>query len=418
MEYYDVVVVGGGQAGLGTSYVLKKHGLNHILFETGLVGETWRSQRWDSFAVNTPNSFNQLPGDPYQGDFPDGFLLRDELVNYFQSYSEKFDLPINTGVTVTSVIKDGEIFVLETANNQGELKKVKTKNIVVASGYMQKPSFPKLMKLVPDHVTQLHAGTYRNPEEISQGGVVVVGGGQSGVQIAEELAVAGKEVYLCSSKAGRLPRRYRGKEIMFWWEEIGYWDEVKADDLNKHAAITTGVSPIVSGVGPMGHTISFQSLAKKGVKIVGRLIGIENKELIFDNSTKDNIKFGDLASEQYKKAVDDYLSENGIEPPPLESDPSDFPDPNGESASEIDRLNFEDADVNTIIWATGFKGNFEWLNLPVFDEDGIPIHSLGISPVDGVYFIGFPWISKRRSGIIGGIEDDANTIVANIIQNN
>lgn len=398
--------------------MLKQHGIDHVVFEKGRVGETWRSQRWDSFAVNTPNVYNQLPGDPYNGDFPDGFLLRNDLVDYFQKYSEKFALPLKTGVSVTNVTNHGEFFVLETRNSQGEIEKIKTKNLVVASGFMQKPHFPGIKSRVPKHITQLHAGTYKNPDALPPGGIVVIGGGQSGVQIAEELAIAGKEVYLCSSKVGRLPRRYRGKEIMIWWHEIGYWDEIKADDMNKHEAITTGALPIVSGVGPMGHSVSLQSLAKQGVQIVGRLIDISKGDLSFDSSASENIKFGDQASKQFKKAVDEYLLEQGLELPALEIDSNDIPDPKGESASEIDRLNLKDAGVNTIIWATGFKGNFSWLNLPVFNEDGLPIHNLGISPIPGVYFIGFPWISKRRSGIIGGIEEDANRIVANIIKNN
>lgn len=417
MESFDVIVVGGGQAGLGTSYFLKKFGINHIIFERGRVAETWRSQRWDSFAVNTPNKYNHLPGDPYQGNKPDSFYLRDELISYFQNYSDKFNLPIRTGVTVTNVYKERDIFVVEAKNQGGESLRTEAANLVVASGIMQTANYPKLKKLLPKNIKQYHSSTYRNPSSLPKGAVVVVGGGQSGVQIAEELVNSGKEVFLASSKVGRLPRRYRGKEIMFWWEEIGYWDEVEEDDRGKPLEITTGALPNISGVGPMGHTISYQALAKMGVKILGRLIGVEDEILIFDEKAKEYIQFGDEASKQYKKAIDDYLEKNNIDAPPVDSDPADLPDYEGESAANISRLNINDADVRSIIWATGFKPNFYWLDLPVFDKDGKPIHENGIAKLKGLYFIGFPWISKRRSGIIGGIEEDALRIVKNINQN-
>jgi putative flavoprotein involved in K+ transport len=408
----DAVVVGAGQAGLGISYFLKQNGHSHTVFERGQIGETWRSQRWDSFALNTPNWSNGLPGAPYDGDEPDGFWRRDDLVRYFQQYAERFDLPIQTGMTVTSVDRDGDSFLVRAENSQGKITEVTARQVVVASGIMHTPKIPPLSQSVPDDILQLHTATYRNPNSLLPGAVVIVGGGQSGCQIAEDLVGTGRALYLCSSKAGRIPRRYRGREILEWWADMGFWD-VATKDL-EDPTMAHATQPQISGVGRYGHSVSYQHLARQGVHIVGRLVDVVDGNLFFDDTARENVLFGDEASERFKKAIDSYLEREGIALPPKEPDPADEADPDASCVTAIDRLNLSEAGVQTIIWATGFTATFDWLHAPVMDPNGMPVHKEGIAPIEGIYFIGFPWLSKRKSGTIYGIEDDARAIVNRI----
>jgi putative flavoprotein involved in K+ transport len=224
----DVVVVGAGQAGLGVSYFLKRDRRRFVVLERGRIGETWRSQRWDSFALNTPNWSNVLPGDTYEGPEPDGFWHRDELVMSFERYAAKFDLPVRTGVTVTSVeaSPSGDGFVVDT--DDPDLERLEARAVVLASGILQTPNIPAISKKIPNSIVQLHTAGYRSPEAFPAGAVVVVGGGQSGCQIVEDLLASGRTVYLCTSKVARLPRRYRGREILEWWSEMGFLDVADA----------------------------------------------------------------------------------------------------------------------------------------------------------------------------------------------
>lgn len=408
----DAVVIGAGQAGLGISYFLKQADRQHIVFERGEIGETWRSQRFDSFALNTPNWANTLPGAPYEGDKPDGFWLSDELVAYFQKYVELFDLPIEVGMSVTAVDQLDDYFRVQAVNKLGEIVEVRARNVVVASGIMQAPIIPILSEAISEDILQLHTSTYRHPDELPQAAVVIVGGGQSGCQIAQDLVGTGRDIYLCSSKVGRLPRRYRGRETVEWLEDMGFW-EVATQEL-EDPAITRAIQPIISGVGRYGGSLSLQHLARQGVSIVGRLVRVDDCKLFFDDTAAENVKFSDTVSGRFKQDVDDYLAKAEIDAPPLEADPIDEPDLDASCVSAIKELNLSDAGVGTIIWATGFTATFDWLNLPVLDEVGIPKHENGLAPVEGVYFVGFPWLRKRKSGIIHGIEDDARFICAQI----
>ncbi|MCH7663646.1 MAG: NAD(P)-binding domain-containing protein, partial [Chloroflexi bacterium] len=392
----DAVVVGAGQAGIGMSYLLKQKGFSHIVFERERIGETWRSQRWDSFAVNTPNWSNALPGSPYDGEQPDGFWLRDEMVDYLQHYVDRFALPVQTGITVTSVDQDGKNFLVRTENGSGESTETTARNVVVASGIMQRPKIPALSQAVPEDILQLHTGTYHNPDALPDGAVVIVGGGQSGCQIAEDLVGTGHEIYLCSSKVGRAPRRYRGQELMYWFEEMGFWS-VKATEL-EDLAVIHAAQPLISGVGRYGHSVSLQYLAQQGVKVVGRLVEVKDGVLRFDESARENVFFGDAFAERLLAEIDEYIESQGLNPAPNEHDPADLPDPQAASVTDIEQLSLSKAGVSTIIWATGFTANFDWLHLPVLDSHGMPVHELGTAPVEGIYFLGFPWLSSRKSG--------------------
>jgi putative flavoprotein involved in K+ transport len=414
MEPLDAVVVGAGQAGLAASYYLCRDHREHIVIERGRIGETWLSQRWDSFKLNTTNIMNVLPGLPYDGPEPDGFWPRSALVEYFQRYAKRWELPVRTGVTVVSVRQgeDRKQFIVETAMDGRAKEPLLSRCVIVASGLLDVPRIPELASRLPARITQLHTATYRNPAVLPPGGVVVVGSGQSGVQIAEELLSAGRMVYLSTSKATRVPRRYRGREILDWWIDLGFLD-VTYDSL-EDKSISRLVQPQISGVGRYGHSLSLQHLARQGAVILGRLLDIEADTLVLGDEAAANVHFADEFSKRMKDRIDAYLEKAGMTPAPIEDDLADEPDPQAACVSPLRRLNLLDAKIGTVIWSTGFTGDLSWLHLPVLDADGKPVHQRGISPVAGLYFLGFPWLNSRKSGILYGAGEDARYVVDSI----
>ena len=414
MKLLDSVIIGAGQAGLGASYFLQKAGCEHIVFERGRIGESWLSQRWDSFRLNTPNFLNALPGLPYEGPEPDGFAPRDELVDYFQQYVNCYHLPVRTGVTVASVEKteEGDKFLVKTRNEDQAEESVMSRSVVVACGIQRVPKFPPVRSRIPKDLAQLHTADYRSAAELPPGAVVIVGSGQSGCQIAEDLLSAGRAVYLCTSKAGRAPRRYRGRDILEWWVDMKFWD-VTYNSL-EDKSISRLPQPLVSGTGRYGHSVSLQHLKRQGVVIMGRLLDVEKDALILGEEAAANVRFADGFSQKLKDDIDAYLAKAGLTPPPLEADPADEADPQAECVSPLRKLDLREAGVSTIIWATGFTGDLSWIHLPVFDAEGKPVQQWGVSPVRGLYFIGFPWLNSRKSGVIYGIEEDARHIADEI----
>jgi putative flavoprotein involved in K+ transport len=410
MATLDTVIVGAGQAGLGVSYFLQRDSRKHIVFERGRIGESWLSQRWDSFKLNTPSFMNALPGLPYDGPEPDGFGRRDELVDYFQRYVEHFQLPVRTGLSVVSVerAEDEERFIVKTRSAGQAEESVLSRSIVIAAGIQHTPKFPPTRSRISNDITQLHTADYRRAAALPPGAVVVVGSGQSGCQIAEDLMSVGRTVYLCTSKVGRVPRRYRGQDILEWWIDMKFYDVTFANLEDK--AISRAPQPLVSGLGRYGHTVSLQDLARRGAVILGRLVDVEDGTLILSDEAAAHVRFADEFSQRIKRDIDTYLMKARITPPPLEDNPADAPDTRAECASPLRRLNLAEAKVSTVIWATGFKGDFDYIHLPALSADGMPIHRQGISPIRGLYFIGFPWLISRKSGIIYGIKEDARYI--------
>ena len=414
MTMLDTVIVGGGQAGLGVSYFLQQNGNNHVVFEQGQIGESWLAGRWDSFQLNTPNFLNVLPGLPYDGPEADGFWRADKLVNYFQHYVNHFQLPVRTGVTVVSVQRsaDEEGFIVKTRREGQAEESVSSRSVVVAAGLQRIPKLPSMRSRLPDDIIQLHTADYRNPQGLPPGAVVVVGSGQSGCQITEDLLSAGRTVYLCTSKVGRVPRRYRGRDLLEWWVDMKFL-EVTYESLTDKT-ISRAAQPQISGLGRYGHTLSLQYLASQGVAILGRLLDVQSGTLLLGDEAAAHVHFADEFSQRVKNDIDAYLSRMNITPPPLEDNPADLPDREAACVSPLRELNFHEANVGTVIWATGFTGEFSWIQLPVFDEQNKPIHTRGVSAERGLYFVGFPWLNSRKSGIIYGIGEDAQYI-ANVI---
>ncbi len=414
METLDAIVVGAGQAGLGISHALQLDGRRHVVLERGRIGETWLSQRWDSFRLNTPRFMSFLPGLPYEGSEPDGFAPAAELVQHFQRYVEQFALPVRTGVTVVLVGQPAgaEHFVVKINTGGRSEETLTSRSVVIASGILHTPRYPAARSRLPQDIVQLHAADYRSPAALPPGAVVVVGSAQSGCQIAEELLSAGRTVYLATSKVGRAPRRYRGRDILAWWIDMKLLDVTYASLPDK--AISRAPQPQASGLGRYGHSVSLQSLARQGAVVLGRLLDVEGSRLILSDEAAAHVRFADGFSQQLKDGVDAYLQRAGIAPPPLEDDPADMPDPQALCVSPLRELDLRAANVSAVIWATGLTGDFSWLHLPVLGADGAPVHEQGISSVRGLYFIGLPWLSSRKSGILYGVEEDARTIAGAI----
>ena len=407
----DALAVGGGQAGLGMGRLLQEAGRTFIVLERGRIGETWRSQRWDSFAANTPNWSNGLPGYPYDGDQPDGFYLRDELVEFFERYAAHFELPIRLGVTVTGADPVGETgtFTVDAVRGDGSRESYETRNLVVASGLMQTPKIPGIGSLFPPALLQIHAAEYRSASAVPDGAVVVVGGGESGCQIAEDLIRADREVYLCTSRVARLPRRHRGRDILEWWDDMGLWD-LEVGDL-PDPAMQFAAQPQVSGVGRYGSTLSLQYMAGQGVMLMSRLSGVVDGVMTTDDSLAGHIAFADERSARFKADIDAFIARERIEAAEPEEDPIDSPAGLEVAAAGLTELDLAAAEVGAVIWCTGFTAQFEWLHVPVIGDTGHPVHERGVAAVPGVYFLGFPWLHSRKSGVIYGIEEDGRHLL-------
>lgn len=410
----DVAVIGAGHAGLGISACLKQHALNHIVFERGRVGETWRTQRWNSFVMNTANKTNLLPGQTYSGNAPDAFCTAREFAASLAEYAAENRLPVLENTKVISVEKpEGDRFFSITVSENGTEKKYLSKQVVVASGCQNEKKIPDFAQNISSGILQLHTGEYRHAQQLPEGAALVVGSAQSGTQIAEDLILAGKKVYLATSMVARVPRRYRGKDIVDWLLMLGFFD-LKTEDVTDPKVFAAKV-PLLSGVGELGHTLSLQSLAKMGVTILGKMTDADPHNAFLSPGAQEHVKFGDGFSQKAKAMVDEFIEKKQITAPSPEVEIADMPDLTASCASSATSLNFKEHNITSIIWTTGFNGDFSYLKFPVFDSNGSPVHKNGLSEIKGLYFLGLPWLRKRGSGMVLGINDDAPFITQEIL---
>lgn len=404
MEKVETIIVGGGQAGLTTSYHLKQLGREHIIFEAAnRPAHAWRDDRWDSFTFVTPNWTIQLPGANYEGDDPDGFLPKEEIISYFECYVEKFNLPVQFNTTVTEVtpVEGGGYQVM--ANG----KAYRAKNVVIATGSFQQPKIPAFSVDIPKNVLQLHSGHYRNPSQLPDGAVLVVGSGQSGMQITEELYQSGRTVYLCTGTAARVPRRYRGKDIVTWLADTGFFDQT-VDKLPSPKARFAG-NPQATGKNG-GHSISLHQYARDGVKLLGHITGAQGGKVMFAPDLKENLAKVDKAEKDIIAMIDKYIEANGIDAPQEK-----LPDlQDGYAVEVITELDLKAADIKAIIWAMGYTADYSLVKLPIIDEDGFPIQLGGVTQYPGLYFVGMNWLSKRKSPILLGVNEDVEHIIADM----
>lgn len=396
-NHYPVVIVGGGQAGLSMSYCLKEKGVDHIIFEKNQIANAWRSQRWDSFCLVTPNWQCQLPGYPYQGNDPEGFIKRDEIVQYIESYASSFNPPIKEGVEVLNLRRsDRGIFTVTTSSGEYTADQV-----VVAIGAYHQPKIPKIAERLPDGILQVHSSRYKNPESLPDGAVLVIGTGQSGCQIAEDLHLAGRKVHLSVGSAPRSPRRYRGKDAVEWLDMMGYY-ELSIDRHPQKEKVRNKANHYLTGRDG-GREIDLRRFALEGMELHGRLKSISSNKLEFLNDLKQNLDGADAVYESIKKTIDNFIETNQIAAP---TEPPYYPV--WQPADDADpMLDLDIANITAVIWCTGFQSDFSWLEIPVFDGKGYPAHDRGVTEVRGLYFLGLPWLYTWGSGRFSGIARDA-----------
>jgi len=404
-EQVDTIIIGAGQGGLSTSYSLTQHGREHIILEQAdKVAEAWRN-RWDSFTLITPNWMVKLPGAEYQGNEPEGFTARDEVVAYFEEYIERFDLPIRYGIRVTSVDPVETGYLVSTNNGDFEAT-----NVVIATGMYQEPKIPPFSTDLPAEIHQLHSNEYRNPELLPEGAVLVVGSAQSGCQIAEELYQSGRKVYLSVGSAGRLPRRYRDKDITLWFADIGFAD-MTVDQLQSPKAKFAGSAHGTGKDG--GHTINLHKFARDGVVLLGHIQSVQEDRIVLAPDLKESLANADKFEADLIKRVDEAIEKLGLDAP-IETLP-DLRD--GYEAELIQELDLKSAEITSVIWATGFKFDFSLVKLPAFDEDGYPVQKRGVTEYPGLYFVGLPFLHTSQSGLLSGVGYDAAHVASTIETN-
>lgn len=402
VEKIDTLVVGGGQAGIAMSEHLSQCGIPHLVLERHRIAERWRSERWDSLVANGPAWHDRFPNLAFAGIDPDAFAAKEAVADYFVAYAEKIAAPIRCGVEVRQVTRlDGRRgFRAETSHGI-----IEADNVVAATGPFQRPIIPPIVP-AGANVEQIHSSAYRNPEQLRDGAVLVVGGGSSGVQIGDELLRAGRRVYLSVGPHDRPPRRYRGRDFVWWLGVLGKWDAATPSAGAEHVTIA------VSGAHG-GETIDFRRLAERGMVLLGRTQGFGDGKATFAPDLADNIAAGDANYLSLLDEADAYVARNGLDLPeePQARDIGPDPDCVRNPMLEID---VAQAKIATIIWATGFALDFDWLKVDAFDQAGRPAHRRGVSTEPGVYFLGLPWLSRRGSSFIWGVWHDARFIADHI----
>lgn len=402
IEETEVVVVGAGQAGVAMSEHLGKLGVQHVVLERHRIAERWRTERWDSLAANGPAWHDRFPSMEFADVAPDAFATKEQVADYFATYARMIGAPIRCGVEVTSVRKKAGEPGFRVQTSEGTID---ASYVVAATGPFQRPVFPEMVPAGPG-ITQIHSNSYRNPEQLPEGAVLVVGAGSSGVQIAQEIRSSGREVFLSVGPHDRPPRAYRGRDFVWWLGVLNKWDMSAPPEGAEHVTIA------VSGANG-GHTVDFRALAADGITLVGRTTSHADGVVHFAPNLAENIRRGD---ENYLSLLDEadaYIERNGLDLPEepgardLGADPQCMTDP-------LLELDLAAANVTSIIWATGFTVDYSWLQVDAFDQDGKPAHQRGVSSEPGVYFLGLPWQSRRGSSFIWGVWHDAAYLAENI----
>lgn len=415
-EQQQVVVIGAGGAGLSTSYYLTRLGIDHIILERGEVGNTWATERWDSFHLVNPNWGVRLPSFFYDGDDPDGFLSRDQTVDYLHRYAEHINAPVYTGIEVTSLAQQDGCYRLEL----GDGRVIDSRVVVVATGAFGPPKYPAFAGQLPPEITQLHSAHYKNADQLPPGAVLVVGSGQSGAQIAEDLQDAGRRVYLSVSSAGRRPRRYRGRDSSWWMRELGHFDR-NLDNIDEETRqrMTSGGgggsgSGHVGG-GKGGHDIYLRSFCRDGMTLLGTIAGADGDTLALHQNLLENLRRADRAALDFKRAIDEHIAQTGMDAPADEqSDPPGLEEwPGAEGPTTLD---LQEEGITAVVWATGFGYSYDWIKLPVGDERGYPVQKRGVTAWPGLYFMGLQWMYGSKSAQFFGVREDAAYVAGHIAE--
>jgi putative flavoprotein involved in K+ transport len=400
-EQIDTVIVGAGQAGLAMSYHLSQRGREHIVLERARIAERWRSQRWDSLMFQFPNWSIELPGCLYAGDNPDGFSHKNEVLAFIEAYAIRIAAPVRIGVEVLSLRPGARPDRYLLATNRGEFE---SRNVVIATGPYQRPRIPALANGLPPDVLQVHASSYRNPERLPPGGVLVIGSGASGCQISEELLAAGRHVFFAIGRHRRVPRRYRGRDV-FWWRRIlGHLDQkVEDTPVEKREP-----PPLVTGVGG-GHDVDIRSYGKDGITLLGHVRQIDDGRISLAEDLEQSLMAGDQTFNEFTSAVDGHLGNSDVARTRISTSPS-----TGQRV--VTELDVARANIRSVVWATGYVLDFRWIHLPLFDQRGEPVQRRGITSAPGIYFLGLAWMHKVKSSFLYGVGEDAEYLAERICE--
>ena len=401
--HHSVIVVGGGQAGLAMSYHLKRVGLDHVVLEKNSIAHSWKTQRWDAFCLVTPNWQCRLPGYPYQGSDPKGFMLRDEVVAYIEGYARHINAPVREGIAVTRLTRDTSgCFALETSSGTMTAKQV----VLAVSGY-HVPNIPRVAeKLAPD-IIQIHSSTYRNPQQMPDGEILVVGSGQSGCQIAEDLHLGGRKVHLAVGSAPRCPRVYRGRDAVEWLDDLGQYD-LPVEQHSLKEKVRKNANHYVTGRDG-GRDIDLRRLALEGMQLHGRVTDIAGHVITFGDDLAANLDNADCVYNGICGLIDDHIARNRIDAPPQQ-----HYTPVWQPKKVATKLDLAAVGIQSIVWTTGFRSDWSWVDLPLFDGAGYPTHTRGVTLVKGIYVLGMPWLHTWGSGRFVGVGCDAEFIARKI----
>ncbi|MGO8083336.1 MSMEG_0569 family flavin-dependent oxidoreductase [Rhizobium leguminosarum] len=400
-QHYSTAVIGGGQAGLSASHYLKRHGIDHVVFEKKTVAHKWKNERWDAFCLVTPNWQCQLPDHPYDGTDPHGFMVKDEILAYVDRFVKKVEAPIFEQTGVTSLEKHGGLFRLETSAGA-----VTADAVVIATSLYADPAIPRAGERLPEDITQIHTAAYRNADQLPDGGVIVVGSGQSGCQIAEDLHLAGRKVHLVTGNAPRCARFYRGRDVVDWLSDIGQYDiTVEHDGMTKKKHDTNHYLTGRDG----GRDIDLRKFALEGMALYGRMSGIAAGRMLFEPNLKANLDGADRVYNGINALIDRHIAEKGIDAPAV----SPYV-PVWEPETDIAELDLKAEGITSVIWATGFSPDWSFVGLPIFDGNAYPVHRRGVTAVDGVYVLGLPWLWTWGSGRFLSVGRDAEHVVGHL----
>ncbi len=401
-EKIDTLIVGAGQAGIAMSEHLTLNGVSHLVLERSRIAERWRSERWDSLVANGPAWHDRFPNREFSGVDPDAFVGKEEVADYLVAYAKQNNAPIRTGIEVKSVRRNEARagFQIETSDGTFEAN-----NVVAATGAFQRAVIPAVAPKDPN-ITQIHSSGYRNPDQLPEGGVLVIGAGSSGVQIADEIAASGKKVYLSVGSHDRPFRSYRGRDFVWWLGVLGMWDDEALEPGKEHVTIA------VSGAHG-GHTVDFRKLAAQGITLVGLTDSFKDGKVKFQPNLVENIALGDASLLSMMDAADAYAARMGLDLPLEPSARDVLPDPDC-MTNPVLELDMTKAGITSILWATGFAVDYSWLKVDVLDGAGKPVHQRGVTAEPGLYFLGMPWQSRRGSPFIWGVWHDAKHLAGHI----
>jgi len=408
IPHHSVIIVGGGQAGLSASYYLQQQGVDHLVLEKHNLTHTWRNQRWDAFSLVTPNWQCALPGYRYSeehgGKDPHGFMKKDEINDYLAGFVNAVNAPVREGVAVKRVVPRAA-GGFEVHTSQGEFT---ADQVICASGGYHTPIIPRLAERLPAGITQIHSEQYRNPQALPEGNVLVVGSGQSGAQIAEDLHLAGRKVYLAVGDAPRCARFYRGKDVVDWLAQMGYY-QIGVDTHPLREGVRDNTNHYVTGRDG-GRDIDLRKFALEGMELFGRLNDLHGETLQFSGNLRESLDSADAVYNRINGSIDKYIAEQGIDAPE-----GGRYEPVWTPEQERHTLNLAEQGITSIIWCIGFTPDFTWVEAPVFNGRGHPGHVRGVTTQPGLYFLGLPWLYTWGSGRFSGVARDAEYVVEHIV---